>query len=81
MDSFVPIDAQRWSKITEHANRLADELGMTREQFYSEALIEFIEKTENQRLTEEYGRMEENEEDIAVLNRFVALYDPRLADQ
>ncbi len=42
---------------------------MSREQFYWTALIEFIEKIENERLTQEYneaydGRMEEEEKEL-----------------
>lgn len=56
-------------EIVEHANSLADELGMSREQFYWTALIEFIEKIENERLTQEYneaydGGMEEEEKEL-----------------
>lgn len=56
-------------EIVEHANALADELGMSRQQFYLTALIELIEKIENERLTQEYneaygGGMEEEEEEL-----------------
>jgi hypothetical protein len=74
----------RWQKIIEHANSLADELGMSREEFYSRALIDLIEKLENERLTEEYDeayREMGEEEDLTVLNHLVRHYDPRLADE
>jgi hypothetical protein len=71
----------RWQRIIEHANTLADELGVPRERFYADALVEFIEKTENERLIERYERIQENEEDIAFLNHAVRHYDPRLADE
>jgi hypothetical protein len=74
----------RWKKIIEHANSLADERGMSREQFYSTALIEFIEKIENLRITEELNEVYKDidqQEENALLNRLVSHYDPRLADE
>ena len=74
----------RWRKIVEHADSLADERGMTREQFYSKALIEFIEKIENLRVAEELNEVYKNidqEEENAFLNRLVSHYDPQLADE
>lgn len=47
----------RWQKVIEHANSLADERGMSREEFYATALIEFIEKRENERITEELNEV------------------------
>lgn len=73
----------RWQKIIEHADSLADERGMSREEFYSMALIELIEKFENERLTEEYNKDYDDmdgDEDLLVLNHLVGHYDPRLAD-
>lgn len=74
----------RWQKIIEHANSLADERGMSREEFYSQALIEFIEKIENLRISEELNEAYKNidqQEDTAFLNHLVSHYDPRLADE
>lgn len=74
----------RWQKIIEHANSLADEMEMSREQFYSTALIQFIEKLENARITNELNEVYKNidqEEDVAFLNHLVRYYDPRLADE
>ena len=74
----------RWQKIIEHANSLADEAGMSREEFYSRALIELIEKLENARVTKELNEVYKNidrEEDVAFVNRLVRHYDPRLADE
>ncbi len=45
----------RWQGIVEHANSLADELGMSREQFYSTALLALIEKYEEDKLTRAYN--------------------------
>lgn len=74
----------RWQKIMEHANSLADRLGMSREKFYETALIEYIEKLENARISEElneaYKSIDQQEEN-AFLNRLVSHYDPRLADE
>lgn len=77
-------DRPRWQKIIEHANSLADERGISREQFYAMALIEFIEKIENLRITEELNEAYENidqQEETAFLNLLVRHYDPRLADE
>lgn len=74
----------RWQKIIEHASSLADERGMTCEEFYSMALVEFIEKLENEKITEQLNEAYKNidqEEDVAFLNRVVSHYDPRLADE
>lgn len=82
--SDAPAAKSRWQKIIEHANSLADEQGMSREEFYSTALIEHIEKIENERLTEEYNeahRAMGEEENLEFLNRLVNHYDPRLADE
>lgn len=74
----------RWRKIVEHADSLAKESKMTREEFYSAALIGMIEKLENARinseLTEAYANIDQ-EEDINFLNNAVLHYDPRLADE
>ena len=74
----------RWRKIVEHADSLAKESGMTREEFYSTALIEMIEKLENARinseLTETYANIDQ-EEDMGFLNSAVLHYNPRLADE
>lgn len=77
-------DKQRWQRITEHANSLADERGMSHEEFYSKALIEFIEKIENLRITEELNEVYKNidqEEENAFLHHLVSHYDSRLADE
>lgn len=79
--AYTSTEKPRWQRIIEHANTLAAELGVPRERFYADALVEFIEKTENQRLTERYERIQEDEEDIAFLNHAVRHYDPRLADE
>lgn len=84
--SIVDMSAEkpRWQKIIEHANSLADERGMTREEFYSMALVELIEKLENARISRELNeayKAIDQEEDLAYLNELVSHYDPRLADQ
>lgn len=74
----------RWQKIIEHANSLADESGMSREQFYWMALAQLIEKFENVRISEELNEAYKHidqEEDLAFLNHMVSHYDPRLADE
>lgn len=43
--------------LTKHANALADELGVSPEELYSSALIEFIERYENERLTRELNEV------------------------
>jgi len=71
-----------YQRIVEHANSLADEVGMEREQFYQAALIEYIEKLENARTTQELNQVYKNidaEEDVAFLNRLVRHYAFRLA--
>lgn len=77
-------DKPRWQKITEHAESLANDSDMTLEEFYSTALIEFIEKSENERinreLTKAYANIDQ-EEDLSFVNKVVRNYDPRLADQ
>ncbi len=80
----VSTDKPRWQKIVAHANSLAGELRIPRERFYQTALIEFIEKLENKRITEELNQAYKNidqEEDVAFLNHLVRHYDPRLADE
>lgn len=77
-------DKPRWQKITEHAESLAKESDMTLEEFYSTALIEFIEKSENERINKELTKAYANidqEEDLAFVNKVVRNYDPRLADE
>jgi hypothetical protein len=79
-----PVEKPRWQKLVEHANSLADELKIPREQFYWTALVEYIEKLENARVTDELNEAYKNidrEEDVAFLNRLVRYYDPRLADE
>lgn len=74
----------RWQKIVEHANSLAERSEMTREQFYSTALIEFIERLENERIAKEMNEAYkgiDQEEDLEFLRRAVRSYDPRLADE
>lgn len=65
----TPDDEPSRREIIEHANALADELGMSRQQFYLTALVEFVEKIENERLTQEYneaysGGMEDAEKEL-----------------
>jgi serine phosphatase RsbU (regulator of sigma subunit) len=56
----------RWQKIIEHANSLADEVGTSREEFYAAALIQYIEKRENERISRElneaYGKIDQDED-------------------
>lgn len=77
-------DESRGRKVLDHADSLADEMGMPREEFYLGALIEYIEKRENERigreLNEAYGKVDQSE-DLARLNDLVGHYDPRLADE
>lgn len=80
----VSAEKPRWLRIVEHANSLADKAGMSREEFYSKALIEFIEKTENLRITEELNEVYKDidqQEENAFLNRLVRYYDSQLADE
>src|SRR5215218_9113592 len=68
----------RWQKIIEHANSLADELGVSRERFYWMALADYIEKLENARVTSELNdayKHIDREDDVAFLNRLVSYYD------
>lgn len=80
----ISTEKPRWEKIVEHAESLAKESSITLEEFYSTALIEFIEKSENERinkeLTEAYANIDQ-EEDLAFVNNVVRNYDPRLADE
>lgn len=69
----------RWQRIIEHAHSLADERGMSREEFYSTALLALIEKYEDEKLTRAYdeaydGEMEEEEEEML---RHVTAYNRR----
>lgn len=70
--------------LTKHVSALADELGVSPEKLYSSALIEFIEKYENERiareLTEAYANIDQNE-DVDFLNNAILHYDPRFADE
>ena len=54
------LEKPTYQRIVEHANSLADEVGMEREQFYQAALIEYIEKLENARTTQELNQVYKN---------------------
>jgi hypothetical protein len=56
-------DRLRWRRMIEHANNLAQERGMTREEFYSKALIGLIEALENDKLAEELSEIYGTETD------------------
>lgn len=77
-------DEPRGRKVLDHADSLADEVGMPREEFYLSALIEYIEKRENERISRElneaYGKVNQDD-DLVRLNDLVRNYDPRLADE
>ncbi len=82
--SRASAEQPRWQRIIEHADSLADRLEMSREEFYETALIEYIEKLENARISRELNEAYKDidqEEDLAYLNELVSHYDPRLADQ
>lgn len=77
-------DRRRRQKVLEHANSLADDLGMSREQFYLAALVEYMGKIENEKATRELNESYEGvdqSKELAVLNYLVSHYDPQLADE
>lgn len=66
------------------ADALASQLRITRSQLYSKALADFIERYENEKLTEELNQAYadvDQEEDLAFLRQATRHYDPRLADE
>lgn len=82
--AYSSTEKPRWQRIVEHANTLAAELGVSRERFYADALVEYIGKIENEKFTRELNASYEDvdqSEETEVLNYLVERYDPRFADE